>query len=220
MASNWYKRLIAECNKHVGQRVRVKHNSELSKYIRYDIKGRYGTIIHWYGNYNVAVQLDDLSNPGSQYGYFYLEKNELEIIENENMEETTMAINNNSITNYLNTAKVVKSDGRVYNYANYIPDLKEGDRCVVVSDNRDMSVAEVVEIIFENSEPMSREVVCKIDTWAYDDRVETRKKAAELKQKMQERAKKLQDIVLYQTLAKEDAEMAQLLADFTNLDSV
>jgi hypothetical protein len=67
---------------------------------------------------------------------------------------------------------------------------------------------------------MSREVVCKIDTTDYKARVETRKKAAELKAKMQERAKKLQDIAIYKMLAEKDDEMAQLLADFTNLGSV
>lgn len=217
MTNDWTRRILDEKFKHVGKRVRVKHSD---KYRRYSVKGCYGTIMTWYGNTNIAVKLDELKNQGSSYGYFYFEKNELEIIENENMEETTMAIINNSITNYLNTAKVVKSDGRTYCFANYILDLNPGDSCVVVSTNHDMTVAVVAEIIHENNDPMSGEVVCKIDTADYKARVETRKKAAELKQKMQERAKQLRDIVLYQTLAKDDPEMAQLLADYTNLGSV
>ena len=219
MANDWYKRVLGELNKHIGKRVRVKHSD---KYRRYDVKGCFGTIMVWYGNTNIAVRLDNLSNRGSSYGYFYFEKNELEIIENNNeiMEETTMAINTNHITNYLNTAKVVKSDGRTYYFANYILDLNPGDSCVVVTDNHDMTVAVVAEIIHENNEPMSREVVCKIDTTDYKARVEARKKAAELKQKMQERAKKLQDIAIYKMLAEKDDEMAQLLADYTNLGSV
>jgi hypothetical protein len=136
------------------------------------------------------------------------------------MEENTMTVNNNTITNYLNVAKVVKADGRTYYHANYILDLMPGDLCVVVSGNRDMSVAEVAEIICENSEPMTREIVCRVDSSDYDFRVETRKKAAELKVKMEERAKKLQDIALYQTLAKDDPEMAALLAEFTGLATV
>ncbi len=217
MANDWMKRVLTEKYQHVGKRVRVKHSD---KYRRYNVKGCYGTIMTWYGNTNIAVKLDELKNQGSSYGYFYFEKNELEIIENENMEETIMATNTNHITNYLNTAKVVKADGHTYYFANYILDLMPGDKVVVVSDNRDMSVAEVAEIIYENSEPMSREIVCRIDTTDYARRVETRKKAAELKQKMQERAKKLQDVALYQMLAKDDPEMAALLADFTNLGSV
>lgn len=203
----------------VGKRVRVKWSD---KYKRYKVKGRCGTITKCYSY--IAVELDDLRNEYSATGEFYFYKKHLEIIENEKMEGTTMAINTNHITNYLNTAKIHFMDDRdilrTYDYANYIPDLNPGDMCVVMSAQHGMGVAKVEEIVWENDIPLSREVVCKIDTWAYDDRVETRKKAAELKQKMQERAKKLQDIVLYQTLAKDDPEMAQLLADYTNLGSV
>ena len=199
----------------VGKRVRVKWSD---KYKRYKVKGRCGTITRCYSY--IAVELDGLRNEYSATGEFYFYKKHLEIIEDEKMEETTMAINTNNITNYLNVARAIKADGRLYCYANYIPDLKVGDHCVVVSANRDMTVAKVVEIVHENDTLMSQEVVCKIDTECYDIRVETRKKAAELKAKMQERARQLQDIVLYQTLAKDDPEMAQLLSDFTNLGIV
>ena len=199
----------------IGKRVRVKW---CDKYKRYKVKGCYGTITKCYSY--IAVELDGLRNEYSATGDFYFYKKHLEIIEDKNTEGTIMAINTNHITNYLNTAKVVKSDGRTYYFANYILDLNPGDSCVVVTDNHDMTVAVVAEIIHENNEPMSREVVCKIDTTDYKARVEARKKAAELKQKMQERAKKLQDIAIYKMLAEKDDEMAQLLADYTNLGSV
>ena len=57
-----------------------------------------------------------------------------------------------------------------------------------------------------------------MDVSEYDSRVQRRKQAAELKAKMQARAKQLQDLVLYQTLAKEDPEMAQLLQEFAALN--
>lgn len=218
--NDWMKRVLAEKYRHVGKRVRVKHSD---KYWRYDVNGRFGTIATWYGNTNIAVQLDELSNRGSQYGYFYFAKNELEIIENENKEETTMTINTNNITNYLNVAKVYFTDENpdvMYDYANYIPYLKEGDTCIVTSSRKGMRVGKVGKIIHDNDAPLTYEVVCEVDTTAYDNRVETRKKAAELKAKMQERARQLQDIVLYQTLAKDDPEMAQLLSDFTDLGIV
>lgn len=203
----------------VGKRVRVKWSD---KYKRYKVKGRCGTITKCYSY--IAVELDGLRNEYSATGEFYFYKKHLEIIENEKMEGTTMAINTNHITNYLNTAKIHFMDDRdilrTYDYANYIPDLNPGDMCVVMSAQHGMGVAKVEEIVWENDIPLSREIVCKIDTWAYDDRVETRKKAAELKQKMQERAKKLQDIAIYKMLAEKDAEMAQLLSEFTSLGSV
>lgn len=202
----------------VGKRVRVKYSD---KYKRYKVKGRCGTITKCYSY--IAVELDGLRNEYSATGEFYFYKKHLEIIEDEKMEETTMAIDTNKITNYLNVAKVYFTDENpdvMYDYANYIPYLKEGDTCIVTSSRRGMRVGKVGKIIHDNDAPLTYEVVCEVDTTAYDYRVETRKKAAELIQKMQERAKKLQDIVLYQTLAKDDPEMAQLLADYTNLGSV
>lgn len=203
----------------IGKRVRVKW---CDKYKRYNIKGCCGTIRAVYSY--IAVELDGRRNEYSATGDFYFYKKHLEIIDDKNMEGNTMAINTNRITNYLNTAKIHFLDdanaNRTYDYANYIPDLYEGDLCVVMSAQHGMGVAKVVEIVYENDIPLSREIVCRFDPTDYNARVETRKKAAELMQKMQERAKKLQDIVLYQTLAKDDPEMAQLLADFTNLGSV
>lgn len=203
----------------IGKRVRVKW---CDKYKRYKVKGCYGTIVAVYSY--VAVKLDGLHNDSSATGDFYFYKKHLEIIEDENKEETTMATITKHITNYLNTAKIHflndTNANRTYDYANYIPDLYEGDLCVVMSAQHGMGVAKVVEINHENDAPLSREIVCRIDPADYDRRVETRKKAAELKQKMQERAKKLQDIAIYKMLAEKDTEMAQLLAEFTNLGSV
>jgi hypothetical protein len=82
MTGYGYKRLLEASDRHVGERVRVKHTND--KYQRYDIKGRFGTIIRWYGSDNIAVRLDDLSNRSSQYGYFYFAKWEIETIENNN----------------------------------------------------------------------------------------------------------------------------------------
>lgn len=203
----------------IGKRVRVKW---CDKYKRYKVKGRCGTIRAVYSY--IAVEIDGLHNDSSATGDFYFYKKHLEIIEDKNTEGNTMAINTNHITNYLNTAKIHFLDdtnaNRTYDYANYIPDLYVDDLCVVMSAHHGMGVAKVVEIVHENDIPLSREIVCTIDTTAYDYRVETRKKAAELKQKMQERAKKLQDIAIYKMLAEKDTEMAQLLADYTNLGSV
>lgn len=203
----------------IGKRVRVKW---CDKYKRYNVKGRCGTIRAVYSY--TAVEIDGLHNDSSATGDFYFYKKHLEIIEDKNKEETIMAINTNHITNYLNTAKIHflndTNANRTYDYANYIPDLQVGDLCVVMSAQHGMGVAKVEEIVWENDIPLSREIVAKVNTLDYDIRVDRRKKAAELKAKMQERAKKLQDVALFQMLAKDDEEMAALLAEFTNLGSV
>ena len=103
---------------------------------------------------------------------------------------------------------------RVYDYANFEPDLAQGDLCVVMSAHHGMGLAEVVEIKPSTGAALQREIVAKVDTSPYEARVEQRQKASELKAKMKERAKQLQDLSLYQLLAKDDTEMAKLLQDY------
>lgn len=158
--------------------------------------------------------MQDKSKTNSGKGYYYFKLSELEIIEiEEEKEERKMTPK----TNYLNTAVIRFLDGpssRTYEYANYEPELEAGDLCVVMSAHHGLGLARVEEIVEKNDTPLYREIVSKVDTSAFDARVTKRNQAAELKAKMQERAKKLQDIALYQMLAKDDPEMAQLLQDF------
>jgi hypothetical protein len=124
-------------------------------------------------------------------------------------------------TNYLNVAVVQDLDELspfiTVECANYDAYLQQGDTCVIANTAGHLRLVEVVEIKETPTEELALEVVSGIDTFGYSQRVEQRKKAAELKEKMQKRAKQLQDIVLYQTLAKDDPEMAALLADFQGL---
>lgn len=127
----------------------------------------------------------------------------------------------NKLTNYLNVAEVqfLNDNGfRTIECANYDPLLAVDDLCVVMTKHHGMGLAQVVSIKDHTDADLFREVVTGLDTSAYDTRVEQRKKAAELKAKMQERAKQLQDVVLYQTLAKEDPEMAAMLQEFMALN--
>ena len=125
-----------------------------------------------------------------------------------------------NITNYLNIATIKYLDSDKvsnYKYANFDPTLSVNDFCVVKSLNHGLGLARVVEIIDQNDLALVREIAAKVDMQDYDFRVAARKDAAELKAKMQERAKKLQDIALYQMLAKDDPEMQDLLNRYQNL---
>lgn len=187
--------------------------------------GQAGVIASVYDN-SVGVLLDNMKNGRSGYGYFYFRLEDLEFIDdqptqcNENEGEKDMQ----KLTGFVNVADVqfLKDDVafRTFEYANYDPDLKAGDVCVVMSAHHGMGLAEVVDIKETPSGDLFREIVCKVDTSAYDNRVEMRRKTAELKEKMQERAKQLQDIALYQMLAKEDPAMQELLEQFKALQSL
>lgn len=197
----------------IGKRVKI---TDPAKY-KGTCLGQYGTVRLQYGN-NIAVDVDFMSNQASEKGYYYFKIRDLEIVETEKTERGEN--NMQKMSDYVNVAVVRFLKGnnlQAYEYANYINDLVVGDVCVVMSAHHGLGLAEVVEIKEHASEELYREIVSKVDTTDYDQRVERRKKAAELKAKMQERAKQLQDIVLYQTLAKEDPAMAEMLQEYMKL---
>lgn len=210
----------------VGRRVQVIAQSG-----RYavNVKGESGTIKAVWSPINVAVKLDYKNNKNSGEGYFYFMISELEIFDIRKPNDKTAVLaatekgekTMTPIRNYVNLAKVqFLNDTKPFNEiecANYNTNLAVGDLCVVQSAHHGMGLAEVIEIVETNDKELFREVVSRVDTAEYDRRVAQRQKAAELKAKMQERAKQLQDIAIYQMLSKEDTEMAQMLEEYKGL---
>lgn len=204
-----------------GSRVRVRR---CKSYSRHDYTGEFGTVVrNAYGSYGkILVDLDGVTNPYSATGHFYFKPYELEVMykhDNAISEDNNMQ----NITGYFNIVKIQYLDNATTSrhiYANFDSSLKEGDLCVVASAHHGLGLAKVVDVI-SDADPrnvqVSREIVTKVDTQDYDYRVAVRKDAAELKAKMQERAKQLQDIALYQMLAKDDPEMQELLDRYQGL---
>jgi len=209
-----YSQLCAASDPRYGAGTNVKIVSCPRKYKNYDLVGKIGIVRTNHVN-NIAVAVEGLRNTASMCGYFYLEPINLIHID-ENMEENTMS----NISNYFNAVKIqfiddVRPCG--YIYANFDMSLKVNDLVVVRPAHHPIALARVVEILDGNNYETPREIVAKVDTKAYDERVKVRKQAAELKAMMQERAKKLQDIALYQMLAKDDSEMQDLLNRYQSL---
>lgn len=202
----------------VGSRVRV---AKQHKYKSVDLIGECGSVRAINGS-DISVRLDNTRNPNSSYGVFYFAPGDLVVIDKQ-MEVTTMQTN---ITNYLNIAKIKFIDGlyetkRLYEYANFDPELKVGDICVVKSANHGFGLAKVEEIVEQNDIATQREIVAKVNVDAYNERVANRAKSAELKAKMKERVRQLQDIALYQMMAENDPTMSELLKEYkavTELD--
>lgn len=198
----------------IGARVRV---IRCSSYKKYDYTGLLGTVVsNRYPVYGtIVVELDGTTNLYSGTDRFYFKPGELSLVTNDNdiLEENNMQ----NITGYFNIVKIQYLDNATTSrhiYANFDPSLKKGDLCVVASAHHGLGLAKVVDVI-NDTDPrnvqVSREIVAKVDTQDYDYRIKVRKDTAELKAKMQERAKQLQDIALYQMLADNDPEMQELL---------
>ena len=213
-----YKGMLCDKGFAVGVRVKVVKNSRYS-HKKHDLIGKFGTVKSLNGAL-IAVELDNISNPMSGYGWYYLKPHELLIVDDVNIkEENNMA----NITNYLNAVKIkFIGDDRPcsYIYANFDHNVQVNDLCVVKPAHHDFALARIVEVIDKNDLETPREVVARVDMMEYDYRVGTRAKAAELKTKMQERAKQLQDIALYQMLAKDDPAMLELLNEYQALPKI
>lgn len=205
----------------VGTRVKV---IKQFKYPDQKLLGLEGTVRSDTGT-QIAVVLDAVKNSRSAFGCFYFKPSELLAVDEfvtENMEEKNMR-NVTAITNYLNVAQIkyVNAPTKgVFQYANFEPDLKAGDLCVVKSEDNCILVAKVEEIVEPIDHELYREVVAKVYMDAYDTRVACRTKAAELKAKMEARAKQLQDIALYKMLAENDPDMATLLDEYQAIPKV
>lgn len=205
-----------------GMRVRIinlvsyRSKSSIDK-----IKDRYGTVYrvdtHWE---KVIVDMDGVRNSSSATGHFYFKPHELEIVNDEYIKEENDMSN---ITNYFNAVQI-KYAGDVnpsrYIFANFDTTLAVGDTCVVKTPNNPLEVATVVEILEGTDYKTDREIVAKVDMDAHNKRVEARAKAAELKAKMQERAKQLQDVALYKMLAESDPAMMELLNEYQTLTNM
>lgn len=192
-----------------------------SSYKKYDYRGKIGTVVK--NNYDmygkILVKLDLIRNPYGASGNFYFKPYELSLVNESNNEILEDNIMQN-VVNYFNIARIQYLVNRTpsnHYYANFDHSLAVGNLCVVKSLHHGLGLAKVVEILNQNDIPTPREIVARVDTQDYDFRVAARKDAAELKGKMQERAKQLQDIALYQMLAKEDTEMQELLNRYQNL---
>lgn len=190
----------------IGDRVEVLNRGNYRKIT----VGDTGTIRSIYSN-SIRVAIDDKVNPASQYGQFYFEPKQLKLISEK---ETIIMTGNYRI------AEVQFLEGsntnQKYNYACYDHSVVEGDICVVKTAHHGLSIAKVAGFITSDEE-LTREIVCKADFTEYNKRVEARKRMGELKDLMNARAKQLQDIALFRTLAGNDAEMAKMLSEYEQL---
>lgn len=186
--------------------------------------GKLGTIklkCDSYGKF--GIELDDIQNNRSCLGLFYFRPEEIEVVINHDNEEDNMTVSTTNITGYVNAIRVKyigESNRCSYVFASFEPDLQVGDLVVVKPAHHSISLARVDEILEGTDYETVREVVSKVDTSAYNERVKVRNQVAELKAKMEARARQLQDISLYQLLAKNDSEMQELLAQYQSISNI
>ena len=173
--------------------------------------GEFGEVVRQYDD-NVAVKIDGHTNPRSQYGAYWFNENEVEFIESEEI---------NMYGNYI-TADVAFLNGtnadKTYHYALYDSAIRPEDIVVVQTGHHGLAVARVVALGEPNG-PVShgREIVCKVDMSAFEERKAKAAQLVELKARMDSKVQQLQKAAVYEMLAEKDPELAEMLKAYKEL---
>lgn len=211
-----YRKLCREMNYNlVGLKVKI-NNSIFNVYEKYNICGCNGIIVKNKSSGKYGIEIHGKKNNASRYGVFWLAPLHFDVIKEER-EDNTMA----KLTGY-NKVAVIKQGYGVYHFAIYNDgfDYQPGDQ-VIVSGNKQLQVIDEVitpeESIQRFDKNITAEVICKVDTSSYDNRVEDRKRAADVKQKMDALIKKMDETNKYEIYAERNPELKELLETYKEL---
>lgn len=105
----------------------------------------------------------------------------------------------------------IYDDGNVYNPGDKV--LVSGNNCVQTIDSI-ISPEEAAKIYNKN---ITAEVICKIDTTAYDERVVKRKEAEKLKKEMDKIIKEIDETKRYEMYISESPELKDMYEKYKKL---
>lgn len=136
--------------------------------------------------------------------------------ENENMA---------ALTGYKAVAVIEQGSGcckRDYHFAIYEDgtDYKPGDMVKVSGGNGFDVIKEVItpeEARERFKKNITAEVICKVDTTAYDERVRKRKEAADIKKEMDKVIKQMDEKMKYKIYAEENPDLKDMLRKYLEL---
>ena len=146
------------------------------------------------------------------------------LIRNQNLKskgENTMAVKGNyrvALVKFVQGSNTYKD----YAFALFDDDVNEND-FVLCDTSMGYNVAKVTKIVSQDEYSgctVTKEIVCKIDFTAFENRKELRKQKENLKKQMDKMVKDNQELFLYQALAEQNPEMAALLAAYKSLGDV
>lgn len=188
-----------------GDRVEVISDNYLGRTV-----GLVGTVRSNYVD-SIAVNIDDITNTRSSCGCFYYKNNQLKKLGGDIIMEGSYTIAH---------VKFLAGSNSIYHYALYEgTEATIGDICIGKSAHHGFGLVRIVDIQPKSNEVITREIVCKADFSAYEERVACRKhkRKAELVSEMKKRAAPVQEILIYKNLAASDPVMAELLSEYEKL---
>lgn len=111
-------------------------------------------------------------------------------------------------------------EGKTWAYAVYDNDLKVGDYVLCATGHHGAVIGKIKE--FYDKDEMAivehgREIICKIDYSSYFERKQRLAKLTDLKYKMSKKLEQLNELAMFEAMAKCNPELAEMLKEFKEL---
>lgn len=208
--------MLLENEIYIGQKVEINH-SRKRKYK--DIIGRCGTIDRISGN-QIGVRIPAVKNEHSTYGIFWFDKSDLtKVYEGEDKNMVLAGFKHVAIVNLLEDYN--KKD---YGFALYEPELhllESGHAMVVVNprgkNNRVLGTVKEIMPVEEYDKTVTAQVVGVVNMEGYNARIaeeeriaKLAKKKAAVEKELRAEIEKINNLELYEKMAKEHPENPRL----------
>lgn len=213
---------IYDYNEYQDQRVKVTYTDK-RKYREENIVGRYGQVIKTTSG-SIAVQIDGMYNAASSSGFYWFSRSELNIIRDESEDNKMTGFEQVAIVNLVEDYS--KKD---YGFALYEDErnlIVEKDPSkhpvyVVVNtrgkDNRVLGIVKELMTVEEYGKNVTAQVVGVVNMDGYNARIdkenrlkEIAKQKASIEKELKSEIEKMNNIALYEKMAKEHPENPRL----------
>ena len=196
----------------IGSTVKIKNCQQY----RGVYKGEIGEVARTYKEM-YGVKFEGLANFNSSYGVFWFRASQIEFITEKTIESEDDFI---MMENYKRVGvSFPERDTGGYVYALYQDDVEVDDTVVVNTGHHGLAVAKIVTLDDSKLGKVryNREVVCKVDLTAYEERKQRMARAAELKQAMDAKVKEMQNQAIYEMLSEKDPALKAMFDEYKTL---
>lgn len=205
----------------IGDRVQISSYSEEYHGRFCNCIGSVGYIHGFYKN-TVGIKIDGIPNMASKYGVFWFSKRSVRCINNTESEENIMSDSMELLAGYRVADVIFEGRNSPIPYAVYDDSIVEDDYVVVNTGHHGMAIARIKGFTPDADKKgiivqHGREVVAKFDPTDFYNRKRQKQQLAQLKVSMDRKVREIQATAIYEMLAENDPELAEMLETFKKL---
>lgn len=212
---------IYDYEEYQNQRVKVIYTNK-RKYREENIIGLYGQVIKTTSR-SIAVQIDGMYNTASSNGLYWFERSELNIVRDESEDNKMTGFSKVAIVNLVDDYN--KKD---YGFALYDEDINEIVKYdnnhplyLIVNargkDNKVLGILKGIKTVEEYGKGVTAQVIGVVNMNAYNARIdeenrqkEIAKQKASIEKELKSEIEKMNNVALYEKMAKEHPENPRL----------